>query len=97
MFPHISIVINYLPPTKLVICFLLVGTAISLIACSISGKGIMLFLFILKPRYSKLSMAKNDFSALIFKPAAFSFFKTIFTLIRWSSKLPLLMINRSLI
>jgi len=36
-------------------------------------------LVIKKPRYSKLSLANFDFSALILKPAAFSLFKTILT------------------
>ena len=79
---------------KLLSCLLLVGTAMSLIARTLSGKGIMPCLVILKPRYSKLYLA-NDFSALIMKPAALSFFTTIFTLFRWSSKLPLLKIERS--
>ena len=77
MFPHISIVINYLPPIKLVSYFLLVGTAMYLIACTLLGKGIMPYLVILKPRYNKLSLAKSDLSALILKPATFSVFKTI--------------------
>ena len=66
----------------------------SLIACIMSGKGIKPCLVIVKPRYSKLYLAKNDLFALILKPAAFSLFKTILTLFRWSSELPLLMINR---
>ena len=65
MFPHISIVINYSPPIKLLSCFLLVGTAMCLITCTLSGKGVIACLVILKPRYCKLSLAKDDFSALI--------------------------------
>ena len=66
-----------------------------LIACTLFGKGIMPSLVIKKPRYSRLSLANLDFSALILKPAAFSFFKTTFTLYKWSWKLPLLMIQKS--
>ena len=95
MFPHISIVINYsFTASKLL---LLVGTAMCLIACTLSGKGIIPCLVLSKSRYSKLSLAQNDYSALILKPAAFSLLRTIFTLCRWSSKLTLLMMKRSLI
>ena len=55
-----------------------------LITYKSSGENIISCLLILKSRYSKLSLAKNDFSALMLKPAAFSFFKTIFTLFMWS-------------
>ena len=82
---YICMVIDLLPPIKLLSCFLLVGTAMRLIACTLSGKGIMPCLGILKPRYSKLSMAKNDFCALILKPATFSFFIIFYTLFRWST------------
>ena len=68
MCPYISIVINYLPPIKLLSYFLLIGTAISLIACTLTGIGIIPCLVILKPRDSKLSLTKDDFSALILKP-----------------------------
>ena len=90
MFPHISIVIN--DSYKALNCFLLVGTAMSFIVCTVSGKGIIPCLVILKPIYSKLSLANFDYSALILKPATLSSFETIFTLFGWSSKLPLLLI-----
>ena len=64
-----------------------------LIACTAFSKVIIPCLVILKPKYTKLSLAKNNFFALILKAAAFSLFKTISTLIGWSSNLSLLMIK----
>ena len=49
-------------PLKLLSCYSLVGTAMSLIACTLTGKGIMPCLVILKPRYFKSPLAKNDLS-----------------------------------
>ena len=66
-------------PLKLLCCFLLVGTALCLIACILSDKGIIPCLVIFENQ--KLSMTKIDFSALILKAAAFTLFKTIFTLL----------------
>ena len=93
MFPHISIVINYF--YRAFKLFLLVRTVICFIAYTLSDKDNLHPLLVLKPRYSKLSLAKKDSFALILKPAALSIFNTIFTPFRWSSKLPLLMINKS--
>ena len=65
MFPHISIV----TPIKLVSWFSLVGTAMCLIACTLSGKDFIPCRVISTLRYSKLPLAKNNYSALILKPA----------------------------
>ena len=79
MFPHNSIVINNVHPEKVLSWLLLVGTALCIIACTFSGKGIIIpYLVISKPRHSKLSLAKNDFSALILKLAAIILIKNYF-------------------
>ena len=67
---------------KLLNCFLVVGTAMFLIASTLLGRGMMPSLVILKPKYSSSSFAKKDFSAFTLKPAACSFLSTLPTLSR---------------
>ena len=63
----------------------------SLIVCALFGEGIITpCLVILKPRYSKLAITVKTF---ILKLITYGFYKTILALLRWSSKLLLLMIK----
>ena len=67
----------------------------SLIASTLSGKGIMPCLGILNPRYSSSFLAKTYFSALTSNPFYFSLLSTLSNLSMWSSKDLLLIIKRS--